>query len=44
MAQTKQTQPNVHKVLEAIRELEKHPAVKAYLALMESLRNIEQEG
>jgi len=33
----KQTEPNIHAVLEAIRELEKSPVVKAYLALKRSL-------
>lgn len=34
---TPQTVPNVHDVLRAIRELEKHPAVAAYVALHKSL-------
>lgn len=34
----KQTEPNIHKVLKAMRELEKHPAVKAYLDLCDSLK------
>ena len=33
----KQTEPNIHDVLRAIRELEKHPAVQAYLLLQRSL-------
>ncbi len=32
-----QPAPNIHCVLQAIRELEKHPAVQAYLALQRSL-------
>jgi hypothetical protein len=35
------TQPNVHKVLEGIRELEKLPEVAAYRALLKSLGNSE---
>ncbi len=34
---SQQTQPNVHDVLRALRELEKHPAVATYRALVESL-------
>lgn len=34
----KQTEPNIHDVLFAIRELEKHPVVAAYLALIRSLK------
>ena len=37
----KQTEPNVHKVLKAMRELEKHPAVKAYLDLCDSFKPME---
>jgi len=37
----KQTEPNIHCVLQAIRELEKHPAVQAYLALQRSLESRE---
>lgn len=33
----RQTAPDVHKVLEAIRELEKDPVVRAYVALLTSL-------
>jgi hypothetical protein len=33
-----QTIPNIHDILKAIRELEKLPAVQAYLALLESLK------
>lgn len=29
---------NIHKVLQALRALEEHPAVKAYIALVESLK------
>jgi hypothetical protein len=41
MAILQQTQPNVHEVLKAIRELEKHPAVAAYIALLNSLKEPE---
>ena len=34
-----QTAPNVHKVLQAISELEKLPEVKAYITLMASLKD-----
>lgn len=39
MAIMQQTQPNVHDVLRAISELEKHPAVQAYIALQRSLED-----
>lgn len=35
--------PNIHKVLEALRALEQHPAVKAYLALVASLKRNESD-
>lgn len=38
-----ETIPNIHKVLEALRELEKHPAVKAYIALVTSLKRSGSE-
>jgi len=31
--------PNVHDVAQAIRELEKHPAVAAYLALLRAFKD-----
>lgn len=34
---------NIHKVLEALRALEEHPAVKAYLALAASLKRGESK-
>lgn len=34
-----QTVPNVHKVLRALRELEKLPEVQAYIALMASIQS-----
>jgi len=40
---TEQTQPNVHDVLRAIRELEKCPSVLAYIALMKSLEKTIEE-
>lgn len=39
MSILQQTQPNVHDVLRAIRELEKLPEVQAYIALMKSLED-----
>lgn len=35
----KQTEPNVHDVLKAIRELEKLPVIQAYNALLQSVRS-----
>lgn len=32
-----QSEANIHKVLQAMRELEQHPAVKAYLTLKDSI-------
>lgn len=35
--ETKQTEPNIHSVMLAIRELEKTHEVQAYLALLRSI-------
>jgi hypothetical protein len=40
----KQTEPNIHCVLRAIRQLEEHPAVKAYISLLEALKLGKMQG
>jgi hypothetical protein len=40
---TEQTRPNIHLVLSAMAQLEKHPVVAAYITLQRSLDTPERE-